>query len=351
MKLLFIDSNILLNFYDFYDEDLDQLNKLADLIEAGEIKLFLTTQVLNEVKKNRDLRLKVAYEKFSNHKHEIPMPIFCKNYEEYSDIKKIHKILDKIKSKLSKKISIDIQSRQLKADFVIDLLIDKSVLIKSDKYLENAIKRHQFGRPPGKKDRSYGDEINWESLIAETTEEGDFVIVSTDGDYASAVDEYELKDYLVDEWKENKKTNDIYFYRSLSSFFTEHDIKIELKIEQEKDSLIENLINSSNFLTTHGIISKLNKHASFNDEQIKGLANALIENQQVNWIATDADVNGFYKKCFADKSDKFEPELWLQIKNFIWPSDDDQNLDDEIKKLEDKTKLEEDILYPEDVTF
>ncbi|MEK7549898.1 MAG: PIN domain-containing protein [Patescibacteria group bacterium] len=342
MKLLFLDSNILLNFYDFHDEDLDQLNKLADLIDSGDIKLFLTTQVQHEVMKNRDNRLGQAYKKFTEYTSAVPMPVFCKSYKEYADINRAQKVLNGLKSKLSKTINNDIQSKQLKADIVIETLKEKSILIESDKYLHLAVERHRLGRPPGKKDRSFGDEINWESLLAEVTEEGDFIIVSTDGDYSSAINKDELKDYLVDEWHK-KKTSEIYFYHRLTSFFTEHDIKIEFKIEEEKNSLIEDLINSENFLSTHGIISRLNKYASFSDEQLAGLVTALLNNQQVNWIASDSDINKFYLNHLQDKSEKFDIEIWKQVGDYIWPKEEDRiNLDQEILALEEKSSFIED---------
>jgi predicted nucleic acid-binding protein len=340
MKLLFIDSNALLNFYDFHDEDLDQLNKLVDLIDSGEIKLYLPTQVIHEVKKNRDLRLSDAYEKFSSHNSNVPMPLFCKSYEEYSDIKRAQKILNKLKSKLSQKILTDIQSSQLKADLLIELLEEKSEIIDSDQYLEKAIQRHRLGRPPGKKNRSYGDEIIWESLIHNVTQDGDFIIVSQDGDYASALDKNELKNYLLNEWNQNK-TNDIYLYRNLTSFFAEHDIKIELQIEKEKDELIRDLVESPNFSFTHSTISKLNKFSSLTDDQLFSLVTALFENNQVSWISLDPDVNSFYKKHFADKSDKFDSAIWKKIREHIWSDAIDDDLEAEISALKEKVDSSE----------
>ena len=349
MKLLFLDSNILLNFYDFHDEDLDQLNILADLIDSSDIKLYLTTQVLHEVRKNRDLRLKESYEKYSNHKFELPMPVFCKTYEEYAEIKKAQKILNLLKSKLSKRISTDIQSRQLKADLIIELLVEKSEIIESEKYLDSAIRRHRLGRPPGKNNKSYGDEINWESLLAEVSEDGDFIIVSQDADFSSAINNVELKDYLHDEWHQAKKSN-IFLYKKLTTFFSEHDIKIELQIELEKNSLVESLINSSNFATTHGLVSKLNKYASFNDEQLLGLATALLENNQVHWLSEDADMNNFYKKYFAYKSDKFDTKTWAQITEYIWTENDDSDLKAALDEALEKAEIVEG-LKSDDVQF
>src|SRR5258708_162364 len=317
MKLLFIDSNIFLNFYDFHDEDLNQLGKLVDLIKSGDIKLYLTSQVCDEIKRNREVRLRNAYGQFSESKAVIPMPVFCKHYEEYSDIKKTQKILDTLKSNLSKKLWKDIQEHKLKADQVIQGLIKESQVIDSNRYIDDAVKRHHLGKPPGKKDRTYGDEINWEALLAEVAGDGEFILISKDGDYASPVDENQLKDYLIDEWKTKKSKNEIFFYKSLGVFFRDHDIKIELRVEQEKDDLVSSLINSPSFLSTHNTISRLGKYNSFSDDQIKGLATALLENGQVGSIAKDKDVNEFYKKNLLEKSDSFEPDTWESVKTQI----------------------------------
>lgn len=338
MKLLFIDSNIFLNFYDFHDEDLTQLAKLVDFIKSGEIKLFLTSQVCDEVKRNREVRLKGAYGQFVDSRPTLPMPPFCKHYDEYVDIKRVQSILDKLKAQLSKKLWDDIQKHTLKADEVIQGLISVSQIIESDAYLPQSIKRHQLGRPPGKKDRSYGDEINWEALLAEVEGEGEFILLSKDGDYSHPIDENLAKDYLVEEWKKAHPDNEIFFYKSLTRFFSEHDIKIELRVEQEKDSLVQGLINSPNFLTTHDLISKLSKYSSFNDVQIKGLANALLENSQARWIISDQDINSFYKKHLLPKSELFDAETWAAIRLVIQKEEEETDIELEIKNLEEKNK-------------
>ena len=337
MKLLFIDANIFLNFYDFHDEDLVQLGKLVDLIKKKEIKLFLTKQVCNEIKKNRESRLGKAYGKFYESKYFLPMPVFCRHYEEYSDIARMQKIINRAKKNLSRKIWENIKNQELKADIVIKDLIGVSKIIDSDKYLEKAIKRYQFGRPPGKKDKSYGDEINWESLLAEVSDEGEFIIISQDGDYSSAIDGNNLKVCLIDEWaSDSKNKKEIFFYKSLSRFFNEHDIKIELLVEKEKDKLIAALITSSTYSTTHEVIMELNKYASFSDDQIKGLATALTGNSQVTDVIKDDDVNKFYQEYLVGKDDLFNLENWVIIKNLIWETEKKSETELEIQEIEKK---------------
>ena len=43
---IFIDSNIFLNFYDFYKEDIERLAQLVELVEGGDINDLLTTAKL-----------------------------------------------------------------------------------------------------------------------------------------------------------------------------------------------------------------------------------------------------------------------------------------------------------------
>lgn len=43
---LFIDSNVFLSFYHLTSEDLTELNKLVDLLEEKEIRMYLPEQVM-----------------------------------------------------------------------------------------------------------------------------------------------------------------------------------------------------------------------------------------------------------------------------------------------------------------
>jgi predicted nucleic acid-binding protein len=50
---LFIDTNVFLSFYHLTNEDLEELKKLAALIDKNEIVLFLPDQVKKEFTRNR----------------------------------------------------------------------------------------------------------------------------------------------------------------------------------------------------------------------------------------------------------------------------------------------------------
>jgi DNA helicase HerA-like ATPase len=70
------------------------------------------------------------------------------------------------------------------------------------------------------------------------------------------------------------------------------------KLEElnNQDKLIAQLKSSPNFLTTHVIIAKLAKFDNWTLDQYHGLCEALIKNNQVNWVKNDPDVKSFYRK-------------------------------------------------------
>lgn len=339
MKLIFLDTNIFLSFYSFTNEDLEQLRKLIDLINSEEIKLYLTDQVFNEFRKNREGKIAEAYKQFDNSNISLKMPLICKEYPEYGKITKLQRFIDKLKSELKEKILLAVSKSRLKADVVIENLFKVATRVDSDKYLEKATERRYFGLPPGEKSKSYGDEINWEALLENVATDGDFILISDDGSYASEMNEEKIHPYLEKEWKKKKRT-DIYFYKTLSRFFGDHDINIQLKEEEEKNRLIESLINSGDFFTTHELIRRLGKFNSFTNDQIKGLSTALLGNSQVNWIIKDEDVKSFYSKNLADKADIFELETWSQISKMIF-GEDSIDTDKEIENILETAELSE----------
>lgn len=56
------------------------------------------------------------------------------------------------------------------------------------------------------------------------------------------------------------------------------------------------LVNSPNFITTHGVIAMMNKYTDWTDAQIEKLCSAVIDNTQVGWILGDDDVFEFFSR-------------------------------------------------------
>jgi predicted nucleic acid-binding protein len=343
VKHIFIDSNIFLDFYRLGKEDLEKLNQLIDLIKGGDIKIYLTKQVYDEFFRNREETFKKTYRGFTDSKIDVQMNSIFKNYPEYRKITLLKRALDKLRSDLGQKVESDMDSKSLVADVIVRNIFEATGVIDSDTFLEKAIIRHRLGNPPGKKNNSFGDEINWETLLDVVPSGEKLVIISNDGDYESPMSERKIDSYLEAEWAKNKKSK-IYLYKSLGTFFREHDIAIDFEIEQDKNLLIENLINSHSFMTTHEVVRRLSKYNSFSDDQIKGITTALLGNSQVKSIIEDSDVKEFYTKNLSTRADLFDDETWSEIESLILVDTVEVNkeVEDIIKNLDEKVEEVED---------
>lgn len=338
-KHIFIDTNIFLDFYRLSEKDLKEIKKLLEYIKSGEIKIYLTQQIRNEFYRNRETVFSNTFNEFVKTKdddsleHIFSLNNILKGYQEYNNIKKIKKMLGKVRSELVNKIQDDIINKNLSADKIIKNIFEKAGVENSDSFLDNAEKRLKLGNPPGK-NNSLGDAINWEFLLEAVPQNQDLIVISRDGDFVSFMDKERLHPFLDDEWKENKKSK-IYFYNSLSNFFNNHDIKIKLEDKELKDFLIEKLDESRNFLNTHSAIDKLSRYDFFDDYQIKNLANALLTNSQISWIADDLDVKNFYKSILKDKLDIFDSDTRSRLESYIFPENNEVNkeIDDLIKNV------------------
>ena len=84
---LFIDTNIFLDFYHLSGADIAELHKLTELLKSGDLKLFITDQLSDEFKRNRDNKIKDAMNAFNKPKLSINFPAFWKLYPEYTELK------------------------------------------------------------------------------------------------------------------------------------------------------------------------------------------------------------------------------------------------------------------------
>lgn len=309
---LFIDTNVFLSFYHLTNDDLEEIHKLTVLIEKKEVTLWLTQQVIDEFNRNRENKISDAFKKLKEQNSKPQFPQICKDYEEYNEIRELHKsYLQKLAS-LTKKVSDDINARTLKADEKIKELFEKAKLIEtSEEIVKKARFRMDVRNPPGK-DGSLGDAINWEGLLGSVSNNQKLYLIADDKDYYSVLDENKLKDYLADEWLDRKSEN-VVFYRRLSQFFKEHYPAIKLASEIEKELAIRNLVNSGSFSSTHNAISNLTKYAEFNKSQVNELVQACISNEQIGWIINDTDVKQFYNSLIENHKSIIEADMLKQL--------------------------------------
>jgi hypothetical protein len=163
---LFIDTNVLLNFFAYSNDDLNQLEKLVELVKIHVIKLYLTQQVVDEFHRNRDIKLSASFKEFSPFGN-AECPHFMVSLAEYKPFSDAQKAYKKARKDLNDRARALADARELLADQLFDRIAKHANIIAiDDSAYAAAKKRSILGNPPGKSDVSIGDELNWELLLA-----------------------------------------------------------------------------------------------------------------------------------------------------------------------------------------
>ncbi len=303
---LFIDTNILLNFFHFSKDNLEELEKVFVLQAYGKINLWVTEQVELEFSRNREAKIADALKKFLDEKPNSGIPHVARGYPESDQLMEALKQVNSSRDNLMAKVRNDISNKSLYADHLIEgLFLNSTRITLTDDQLNAAKKRMDLRNPPGK-NNSLGDAINWEALLATIPEGEDIHIVSEDGDFSSPLDAEQLSDFLTTEWTTKKKSHAV-LYKRLSQFLSLMFPDAKVAAELEKDILIEELATSGSFAATHAAIAGLNKFTSFTPKQASEIADAYIINSQVGWIATDEDVRAFGKRVHEAHNATLDP--------------------------------------------
>jgi predicted nucleic acid-binding protein len=292
---VFIDTNILLNFFHFSKDELDALNNVFASHEHGAAKVHLTQQVCDEFRRNRENKIKDALKRFKEVKFAAQLPSFMKDYEEYASIRKLSAELQQLAKSIMEKADADITARNLLADRLIQDIFGRSAILETTQIVfDDASMRMAIGNPPGK-NGSIGDAINWTVLLQSVPDEEDLHVISEDGDYYSCINEDAVHPFLEDEWKKKKKSS-LFVYRTLSAFMKDHFDGVAFSFDKTKESLIEDLSSSGSFATTHQLIGKLDAYSYFSLKEVERILAAAKENDQFGWIVTDYDVSDFINK-------------------------------------------------------
>ena len=297
MVNLYIDTNVLLNFYHFSKSNLDELEKLMPIIAEGSACLYISEQGRNEFCRNRDSKVKAAIQDIEQLKLNPSFPEICKEYEHFNQLKEIKTQYEAARKALLTQLHEDAFSNTLRADKLVKSLFEngKETPLSAD-IIDKAKLRMDLGNPPGKSG-SLGDAIIWEGLLRDVPQGEDLYFVSQDQDYSSQLNKSEISSFLKDEWS-SVKNSSIFLCPTLTTLFNKVDLEIHLTNEdiERMEPLILGLEDSGNFATTHNYISFLSAYEAFTKDQVSRLLNAFVANDQINWIATDQDVSEFFHK-------------------------------------------------------
>lgn len=297
MLNVFIDTNVLVRFYAYSDDSLDEVEKIVALQKSQEINLLITQQVVEEHFRNRDRELAESFKRLESITTSAQIPRFAEHYPQASTLRDALKKAKEAKVALVAEVTAALGDGTLRADKLInDLFESVTVLSRTDADLENARLRRELANPPGK-NTSLGDQLNWEILLR-ACEDGDLHLVSRDGDFKASVLEGVPSQFLAKEWHQ-KKGGDLQIYRGLAEFAKKHFSAIKLPSDATKASWIKRLVNSDTFSETHEAIANLKPLLSdIKWVEAHLLLIAATENNQIGWIISDEDVRKFYRELY-----------------------------------------------------
>jgi predicted nucleic acid-binding protein len=291
-KHLFIDTNVLLSFYHYSGDDLEELKKLIVLLDQKKIKLYVPAQVKSEFNRNREVKIADALKRLIDQRLSLQFPQICKDYPEFEAMRRLQYGYEREHSLLLNKLKGDVANHKLKADEIISNIFSFAMTIESDDLIvARARLRYDLGNPPGKKG-SLGDAVNWEALLSAVPSGKDLYFITDDKDFSSPLNEDDFNGFLAAEWSKEKRS-DVIFYKRISAFFKEHFPAIKLAVEFEKDLLISDLTESSSFSRTHSVIAKLSRFTDFTADQLNSIVSGAVSNSQVRSIIDDSYVRDF----------------------------------------------------------
>jgi hypothetical protein len=298
----FIDTNVLLSFYAFTQDDLTRLEQLAAQVEAGTFVILTTPHVEDEFVRNREAKIAESRKDFGTQRLDMRIPRLCDPYDETAELRRLAREYSQVHATLMSRIDDDARDRALMADQLVARFFDGATKVEvTSEMFDRARTRVALGNPPGKRG-SLGDAVNWEALLAYRPQDQLF-FVTDDGDFYSALDRNRPHEYLTREWA-GTVAQPITFVRRLSELPAPVPQEV-LPVDDApdgRDELVSALIYSRSFQQTHQVIGALSYVQSFTARQVHDLIAAL-DNSQVGWIVGDEDVNHFYERLLETHAD------------------------------------------------
>ena len=254
-NLLFIDTNIWLDFYRARNETTLKLLKHAEALSG---RVIVTYQLESEFKKNRQT---VIIESMQ----ELKAPQQIPRVGIFSDTK-ASAIMERSRKETENRIKVlkARLGRALKNPAVHDPVYkacqrvfhkgDDLCLTRDDssrrKIRTRALRRFLHGCPPRKKsDTSVGDAINWEWMVECTVRrKAGLIIVSRDSDYGATVDGVSyINDHLRQEFSERvSRKRKLILYSRLSDALKLFKVDVSVQEEESENQLVIDVADRKN---------------------------------------------------------------------------------------------------------
>lgn len=252
--LLFVDTNVLLDFYRIRKSDIS--TKYLEQLEACRDRLIIGAQVEMEFKKNRQRVIVESLNNFTTPDFsKLTVPAMVSEVQAAGMIdKKKKQILEqqaRVKAKIASILSDPVHhdsvyqtlQRLFKYDSPFNLLRTKKERL-SVRTL--ARKRFVLGYPPRKSgDTSIGDAVNWEWIVKCCQDSGKHVVIVTrDTDYGAIYEgASHLNDWLKQEFSERvSKKRKIILTDKLSVGLKTVHAAVTKEMEEEEKRMIDALM-------------------------------------------------------------------------------------------------------------
>jgi hypothetical protein len=259
--LLFVDTNILLDFYRIRKSDVS--TKYLEQLEACKDRLIIGSQVEMEYKKHRQGVIVESLRNFTSPDWgKLAAPALVADIQAAKMIEKKKKELieqqrkvdEKIQSVLSDPTHHDLVYQTLQRLFKHDSPFNLSRDKKERITIRNlARKRFTLGYPPRKQgDTSIGDAVNWEWIVKCSADSGKHVVIVTrDTDYGAIYDGTSyLNDWLRQEFSERvSKKRKILLTDRLSKGLKVVHAAVTKEMEDEEEKLMAEIMADFDDLT------------------------------------------------------------------------------------------------------
>ena len=313
MKDVFIDTNVYLRIFGKTSDTLNEVELLLELAKSDELNLYSTEQVQEEYFRNVESEVENAVRLVSAIPEKVELPRITQEFTQANEILGLVSDMRTKKKELLDAVRNAVENDKLRTDAFVNKLFEKSTCIsRSDEIITAARLRRDLGNPPGKPE-SLGDQVNWESLLKEV-EDGDLIIVSTDGDYSYKHSPDKPRKFLVSEWAA-LKGGELKLYNDLKTFLSAEFPEATDAKRVEIETALKRLEKSKSFLRTHAQIAVLSERLKDLtwDDALRAFR-AFIDNSQVRWLAFDEDVQDFYERLhsefFSETSIELDQELY-----------------------------------------
>jgi hypothetical protein len=266
--------------------------------------------------KNREGSIGKALREFAKSAGLGSVPRLVREHAEFKQLTELAGAAEKKKAEIVAQVREEVTKEGTAADkevrrlFALAKEIDTSGEIFTEA-CERALRR----LPPGKHD-ALGDRLAWVALLIAVPAKADLHIISVDGDFASEMNQNEIKPYLQSEWA-TKKQGTVKLWKRASQFLAAHIPDAISAIQSERTLMVESLERSPNFVTTHALVAEFSDLSHLGPPLVERLANAILNNSQIRWLRGDEDVKKFISEFLSNYRNKLAAPVKGELEKLL----------------------------------